>query len=158
VPRISIAASAPGWESSIKALASVPREIKTEVSRRGGRTLAEPLAREIRAVGNAQGSHAGRVADTVKSGMKSGTPSVTAGGLPYTMGSEWGGGLRRTTYYSTSRLGRRYLVVRRATTKQFRPHRGGEGYWFTPTIQEGRGRDAVLKGWAELVDDVIGSW
>lgn len=158
MPGLNVGASAPGWEASIKALASVPREIKTEVSRNGGRTLAEPLAREIRAEGHSQGSHAARVADSVKSGMRAGAPSVTAGGKPYTMGSEWGGGLRTTTYYSTSRLGRRYLVVRRHTTKQFRRFKGKEGYWFTPTIQEGRGRDAVLKAWGELVDDVIGRW
>lgn len=158
MPGLNIGATAPGWATSINALRSVPREIKTEVSRRGGRELAEPLAREIRAEGNSQGSHAGRVADTVKSSMKAGAPSVTAGGPPYTMGSEYGGGLRRTTYYSTSRLGRRYLVVGRHTTRQFRTFRGRTGYWFTPTIQEGRGRDAVLKAWGALVDDVIGRW
>jgi hypothetical protein len=151
---LSIAASAPGWESSIKAMRSMPRELKTQVSRRG-RTLAEPLAREIRAEGHSQGSHARRVADTVKSGMKAGVPSVSAGGKPYTMGSEWGGGIRRTTYYSTSRLGRRYLVVQRSTTKQFRPYKGKQGYWFTPTIQHGAGREVVLKAWADLVDQVL---
>lgn len=151
---LSLAASAPGWESSIRAMKALPRSLKTEVSRRG-RTLAEPMAREIRAEGKSQGSHAGRVADTVKSGMKGGVPTVTAGGLPFTMGSEWGGGRRRTTYYSHSRLGRRYLIVQRATTQQFRPYRGRQGYWFTPTAQHGRGRDAVLKAWAELVDQVV---
>lgn len=158
MPSLSIGATAPGWEASIRALASVPREIKTEVSRRGGRELAEPLAREIRAEGHSQGSHAARVADRVRSSMKAGAPTVTASGLPYVMGSEYGGGFRRTSYYSTSRLGRRYLIVGRHTTRQFRPHRGREGYWFTPTIREGRGRDAVLEGWARLVQDVIGKW
>lgn len=155
---LNVGASAPGWDASIRALASVPREIKSEVSRRGGRQLAEPLAREIRAEGHRQGSHAGAVAGSVRSGMRSGAPSVQAGGPPFTMGSEWGGGIRRTSYYSTSPLGRRYIVVARHTTRQFRTFRGGRGYWFTPTIQEGRGRDAVLRAWADLVDDVIGRW
>ena len=152
---LSIAASAPGWESSIRAMRAMPRELKTEVSRRG-RDLAEPLAREIRAAGHGQGSHAARVAGTVKSTMKAGVPAVTAGGLPYTQGSEWGGGIRRTTYYSTSPLGRRYLVVGRHTTRQFRPFKGKEGYWFTPQLEAGSsGREAVLDAWARLVDDVI---
>jgi hypothetical protein len=151
---LSLAASSPGWDSSIKAMRAMPTKLKSEVSRRG-RTLAEPLAAEVRAVGHAQGSHAGRVADTVKSGMKAGVPSVTAGGPPFTMGSEWGGGRKTKTYNSTSRLGRRYLIVRRHTTRQFRPFKGHTGYWFTPTVQEGRGREAVLRAWADLVDEVI---
>lgn len=152
---INIAASTPGWASSINAMRAFPREVKTAVSKRG-RDLAEPVAVEIRAAGHAQGHHAARVADTVTSGIKAGVPTVTARGKPYTMGSEWGGRIRTTTYYATSRLGRRFLVVGRHTTMQFRPHRGQEGYWFTPTIAEGGpGREAVLQAWADLVDDVI---
>ena len=151
---LSVAASAPGWESSIRAMRGIPREVKTEVSRKG-RTLAEPLAREIRAAGTSQGSHAASVARTVASTMKAGVPGVRAGGKPYTMGSEWGGRRRRTTYYSTSRLGRRYLVVSRHTTMQFRQFRGKRGYWFTPTIHEGRGREVVFRAWADLVDEVL---
>lgn len=152
---LSLAASTPGWDSSIRAMRAMPREIKTETSRRG-RDLAEPLARELRAAGHAQGSHAARVADTVKSGMRAGTPTVVARGKPYTMGSEWGGGILRRTYYSTSRRGRRYLIVQRHTTRQFRPHRGQEGYWFTPTFSAGGpGRETVLRAWAELVDRII---
>jgi hypothetical protein len=151
---LSIAASAPGWETSIKSMKAMPRSLKSEVSRQG-RHLAEPLAREIRAEGKRQGSHAGRVADTVKSGMKAGVPTVTAGGPPFTMGSEWGGGHRRTTYNSRSRLGRRFLVVQRHTTRQFRSFRGKTGWWFTPTISDSHTRKLVLKAWADLVDDVV---
>lgn len=148
----NVAVSAPGWDSTVQAMRSLPASLKRETSRRG-RTLAEPLAREIRVEGRLQGSHAARVADTVKSAMKAGVPSVRAGGLPYTMGSEYGGGRRRATYYGTSPLGRRYLIVQRATTKQFRPF-NKRGYWFTDAAH-GRGRDAVLKAWAALLDDVI---
>jgi hypothetical protein len=137
---------------------AMPSQLKTQVSKRG-RDLAEPVAREIRAAGHAQGSHAARVADTVKSGMKAGVPTVTARGKPYTLGSEWGGRIRTKTYYSRSPLGKRYLIVGRHTTMQFRPHRGQEGYWFTPTISAGgRGRTAVLQAWADLVDEVIGEF
>lgn len=133
---------------------AMPRELKTQVTKQG-RKLAEPLAVEIRAVGHSQGSHAGSVANKVTSGMKAGVPSVRATGLPYVAGSEWGGGHGTTTYYSTSPRGRRYLIVARHTTMQFRPHKGSEGYWFTPTVHEGKGREAVLQAWAELVDAAL---
>jgi hypothetical protein len=135
---------------------AMPRSIKGEVSRRG-RKLAEPLVREVRAEGHKQGSHAARVADTAKSGMRGGIPTVTAGGrLPYTMGSEWGGRIRRTTYTSTSPRGKSFRVVARHTTMQFRQHKGQEGYWFTPQLTSGsRGREAVLNAWADLIDDVM---
>jgi hypothetical protein len=152
---LSLGASAPGWDSTLSAMRAMPRDIKAEVSRRG-RDLAEPLAAELRSSGHAQGGQAARVADTVKSGMRGGIPNVTARGKPYTAGSEWGGGRRRSTYYGTSPLGRRYLIVQRHTTKQFRPHRGREGYWFTPTFSAGgRGRALVLAAWADLVDRII---
>jgi hypothetical protein len=152
---LSIAAQAPGWESTVRAMRAMPASIKREASRRG-RDIAEPLAKEIRAAGHAQGSHAARAADKVKSGMKGGAPSVTSRGLPYIMGSEYGGGIRRSTYYSTSRLGRRYLIVGRHTTRQFRAFKGKEGYWFTPQLTAGSpGREAVLDAWAKLIDDVM---
>lgn len=152
---LNLGASAPGWDQVIKSFRTVPREVKTETTRRG-RQLAEPLARELRAEARSQGSHSAKVAGTVESGMKAGVPSVKAGGrLPYTYGAEFGGQHRRTTYYGRSKLGSRYIIIRRRTTMQFRPHRGREGYWFTPTIREGRGREQVLRAWADLVDDVI---
>lgn len=150
--RISVAASAPGWDSTIRSMKAMPTNLKREVSRQG-RTLAEPLAQEIRAEGHRQGGHAASVADTVKSGARSGVPTVSAGGKPFVMGSEYGGGRRRTTYTSTSPRGRRYLVVQRASTRQFRTFKKS-GYWFTKAAT-GRGRDKVLKAWAKLVDDVV---
>lgn len=154
---MNVAASSPGWESSIRAMKAMPTTLKREVSRRG-RTIAEPLAVEIRSAGRSQGSHAARVATTVKSGTRAGVPTVTGGGrLPYVLGSEWGGQRRRKTYTSTSPLGRRYLIVQRRTTMQFRPFKGREGYWFTPTFsRNGRGNRAVMRAWADLVDDVVG--
>ena len=155
---LNIAASTPGWATSINSVRALPREVKTAISRKG-RNLAEPLARELRAAGVADGSHAARVAERVRSSMKAGAPSITASGLPYVMGSEYGGGVRRTTYYSTSPRGKRFLVVARHTTRQFRTFRGSRGYWWNPTLfEDGNGREAVLQAWADLVDEVIASW
>ena len=93
------------------------------------------------------------VAATITSGMKAGVPTVSGGGLPYTKGAEFGGRIRRTTHYSTSPRGTRYIVVLRRSTQQFRPHRGREGYFFWPTVRDSS--EVVLKPWRELVDDVV---
>lgn len=151
----SVGASAPGWDSTIKAMKSLPTDLKREVSRRS-RDLSEPLAREIRTAGASQGSHAASVARRTKSSSSGGVPMVRAGGLPYVMGSEFGGGNRRTTYYSHSRLGRSYLIVQRHTTRQFRPFVGQQGYWFTPQLRaNSRGVNAVMNAWRDIIDDVL---
>lgn len=152
---LSVGTSAPGWDSSIAAMLAMPSSLKSKVTK-NGRTLAEPLAREIRAEGASQGSHAASVARTLKSSTRGGVPVVIASGKPYTLGAEFGGQHRRTTYASTSPLGRRYLILQRRTTMQFRPHKGQAGYFFTPTISAGgRGRAVVLHAWAELLREVI---
>jgi hypothetical protein len=151
---LSVGISAPGWDSTIRAMRALPRDLKAEVRTKGSQ-LAQPVAQEVKAAGKAQGSHAASVADTVKPSVRNGSPSIKAGGLPYSYGSEFGGGIRRTTYYSTSPLGKRYLVLGRHTTKQFRPHRT-DGYWFFHTVLEGEGREIALRQWAELIDDLVG--
>lgn len=60
---------------------------------------------------------------------------VTAGGVEWVAGSEFGGQIKIMTYATTSRLGKRYLVTRH-TTRQFNPWRGQKGYWMWPTITE----------------------
>lgn len=150
---LSIAATSPGWQSTIRAMRALPSEVKRETSRRAI-DLARPLADKIAMEGRRQGSHAASVADTVKASTRGGVPSIRAGGKPYTLGSEFGGGSRRTTYYSTHRTsGRRYLIVQRRSTAQFRPHRGREGYWWFPTIRDDS--DLVLQKWREIVDSVL---
>jgi hypothetical protein len=150
-----VAASTPGWDPTVRSMKALPSSLKREVGRRS-RDLAEPLAREIRSAGAAQGSHAAAVARRVKSTSSGGLPMVKAAGLPYVMGSEFGGGTRRTTYPSHSPLGRRYLVVQRHTTRQFQPFKGKTGYWFTPQLRaSSRGAEAVMKAWRAIIDDVL---
>lgn len=152
---VRVGVTAPGWDTTIAAFRSMPADLKREVSRQS-RTLSEPLATVLRASGSAQGSHAGAVARNVQSSTRGGVPAVQASGLPYVMGSEYGGGLRTHTYYGTSRLGRRYLIVARHTTRQFRPFVGKRGYWWTPELEgNGAGRAAVMRGWSAIIDDVI---
>lgn len=155
---MNVTVKTPGWDSSIRSLRAMPADVRKEVTRRGRTVIAEPVAHEIKSEGQSQGRHAAAVARTVKTTMRNGQPGITAGGPPYTLGSEFGGQKSRKIGYPTrSPQGTRYLVYRR-TTMQFRPHQGREGYWFFPTIKEGRGQDQMMRGWSELVEAVFHDW
>jgi hypothetical protein len=154
--RLNIAVDHDDFYDTIRSMRKLPVAVKREVNKQGAH-LAEPLAVEIRHVGLTQGSHAGRVADTVKATMKDGVPAVTAGGPPYTMGSEWGG-QHRYRIVNAPVYGRMPLrPYMKHTTMQFRPHIGNEGYWFSPTLRSSRGLRAVLEAWRDVVDEVLAS-
>lgn len=155
---LSVGITAEGWEDSIRTMRALPSDVRREVSRRGRPIIADPVARMMKSEGGSQGRHAAAVARTVKTGMRNGQPTIKAGGPPYTLGSEFGGRKsRKVAYATTSRLGKRYVVVRR-TTMQFLTHRGQEGYWFFPTIRDGKGQQAMMRGWSELVETVFSEW
>lgn len=155
---LDMAVKTPGWETSIRGLRAMPAEVRKEVTRRGRTVIAEPVAREIKNEGQSQGRHARAVARTVKTSMRNGQPGISAGGPPYTLGSEFGGDKSRKIGYPTrSPNGTRY-IVRRRTTMQFLPHQGREGYWFFPTVREGRGQQQMMQGWSELVETVFRDW
>jgi len=79
--------------------------------------------------------------------------SVTAEGLPYIHGAEFGSDRRRRTAYVTrSRKGNGYLV-RRRTTRQFKPHLGKHGYWFWPAVR--RDLAGINRRVFELLSDVV---
>ena len=70
-----------------------------------------------------------------------------------------GGGARRLHQLSGKpRLGdvffgAEYGGGKRATTRQFRPHRGKTGYWFWPQLREDQ--ELMLKQWTEALDRVL---
>lgn len=70
-----------------------------------------------------------------------------------------GGGARRLHQLSGKpRLsdvffGAEYGGGKRATTRQFRPHKGKVGYWFWPQIREDQ--ELMLQEWAEALDRVL---
>jgi len=61
--------------------------------------------------------------------------TITAGGVEWVAGSEFGGQVKIKTYNTRSRKGTSYTVTRH-TTMQFNPWRGQKGYWMWPTITE----------------------
>lgn len=70
-----------------------------------------------------------------------------------------GGGARRLQQLSGKpRLsdvffGAEYGGGKRATTRQFRPHRGKTGYWFWPQLREDQ--ELMLRQWTEALDRVL---
>lgn len=149
---------------SMKALKAMPASVKTEVRRQGRRVIGDQMAREIRKASYAVGrKHASRVGDTAKGRMKGYTIHVEAGGLPYTLGAEFGGRGRITRNIATrSRTGTPYVIRARRTTMQFLPYiakagggRGGEGYFFFKTAYGPKGQAVIIKGWQEIVDAVV---
>lgn len=121
------------------------------------RVLAQCLqeACDSSMIGEMQGRAGGlgRMHGRAASGLNYTTMSdgvqVTAGGVEWVAGSEFGGQVKIMTYETTSRKGNRYTVTRH-TTRQFNPWRGQKGYWMWPTITE------RLQGIREkLIDSLI---
>lgn len=81
--------------------------------------------------------------------------SVTAEGLPYIHGAEFGSHRkRRLDYVTRSRKGNGYLV-RRRTTRQFKPHLGKRGYWFWPAVRTDLA--GINRRVFKLLSDVVGA-
>lgn len=142
------------WAATVRKVKALPRELKTTISRRG-RRIADPLAREVRSaqMGSSE-AMVRRMAGTTKGTVRAGIPTVVTGGQPYAIGAEFGGQRKRKTHYSTSRLGRRYIVVLRRSTMQFRQHRGTEGYEVYPAVREAG--PLLRKEFEDLIAEVIG--
>lgn len=91
--------------------------------------VIEPLAAAARVDAVSQGSHAARVAPTIKTRVSS--LSTGSAGVPYWAGAVFGGQKDAKRTY-IGRRGDRRFVVRRRTTMQFRPHRGRNPYVLFP--------------------------
>lgn len=136
-----------------KALAD---DAKRDLDRRMEREVLDPI---VRVVGRAADSKQAKLAAgsvRAKTGAKpglSGGDNSPGGALFY--GSEFGGRgpKRMKSYWSKSKLGRRYKINNRHTTQQFRKHKGREGYWFTPAIL---GETEWAMGqMADMIEDTI---
>lgn len=118
------------WPSQISA--AVRDQITKEVS-----TLID----DMRARANAVGGSARLASSTLRIESTKDGMSVIAGGTSgreslVLKGAEFGGGKRpKRAYVTLSRRGRPY-IVRRRTTRQFRPFLGSHGYWYWPTAKK----------------------
>lgn len=123
-------------------LRTLDRDVAKDLRQRMKTEAVDPLARSIRLAGATSTDPLSRIAaKTVKTragnkptlvGAATGTDPV---GRAVFYGAEFGSqGERRTRYILTNRTWRG--IVTRHTTRQFRPHRGRQGYWFHPTLRK----------------------
>lgn len=110
----------------------------------------QPLLGTMRGLAHGVGGSAVRAARRLRVVSTADGMSVSAGGDPVIFGAEFGSKRkRRRAYVSRSRAGRGFVVPRRRTTMQFKPHLGRRGYWFWPAVR------TDLRGINRRVHDLI---
>lgn len=113
--------------------------------------LAETLAVQIRAAGQAESRQAARAARSVKA-RRDRVPVVSAGGTKAAsavlFGSEFGM-TRRSGWYARGRY-------HNSAGRQFKPHRGAQSYWFFKTAEREEGR--IGRAYQQMADELIRSW
>lgn len=128
-----------GAKQTLAAFRGMPKEASQSLRERT-LALSETLAQAARAAAASEGRQAPLLAPTVKA-KRDRVPAIEAGGskrvgsrkapaFKLLFGSEFGSALR-----------------------QFKPHRGRQGYWFFPTVE--REQDTIAAAWQEVADDVI---
>lgn len=144
--KVTLSAEVRGADEVARAFRRLPDDAKRELDETK-KDLAERLARIVRAAGKASDRQSARAASTVRA-TGGDTPSITAGPHPLLFASEFGMN-RRSGWYAASR----YLGSRR---RQFRPHRGQEGYWFYPTIREAK--PIIDAAWDQACKAIVRAW
>lgn len=109
--------------------------------------LARRLAAQVKAAAAGDSRQSRRAASTVRPAGGN-TPSVTAGPHPLLFGSEFGA-TRKFGWYSKGRYWS-------SPAKQFRPHRGGNSYWFFRTVEDRN--EEIQQEWRDTADAIVRSW
>jgi len=81
-------------------------------------------------------------------------PAIKAGGPGKV--TELAGDGRKTPTYGDLFFGAEFGGRGKATTQQFRPHKGRDGYWLYPQLREDAPR--MLEQWGEVVDKIVKDW
>jgi len=159
----------------------LPRTAQAEI-REAAQRIADEEARRIAAAGRADDKQSQAAAAFIKS-RRDRVPFIVAGGSARTgvsggaragelfFGAEFGGGSSRRferrvteTQYTTKtgkvRTRRTFaaaeFVGAKATTNQFRPHKGRTGYWFWPQLREDQA--LMMRRWEGVVDAIAREW
>ncbi len=146
-----------GVRETLRVLSLLPKEASSEL-RKASERVADGLAGRIRSAAAGQGSQAAALARTVKA-RRDRVPTVQAGGTTrigrrrapayrLLFASEFGMN-RRSGWYANPRYSG-------STGRQYRPHRGREGYWFFPTAEADQPR--IDREWNTAADAVVDRW
>lgn len=134
-----------GMREALAAFRKLPKDANDEL-RTASLALAQALAGSVADAARTEGRQAALLATTVKA-SRDRVPAVQAGGTKRL------GRKRKPAYkllfgseFGSSRL------------RQYRPHRGREGYWFFPVVE--REQDEILAAWnraAQAIADKFGA-
>ena len=131
---------------------------RNDVQKRIYNDIVSPLAADIRAAGMRSDGQS-RIASRSVVARNLAKPTLLGGyggGLPATLfwGAEFGGQSGKKK--RTARISRKNPpFVVRATTMQFRPHRGKEGYWFHPMLRR-QLPEVSAKIYRVVISEVLG--
>lgn len=129
-----------GAKETLAAFRGLPKEASQSLRERT-LALSEVLAQAARSAAASEGRQAPLLAGTVKA-VRDRVPAIQAGGSRSV-------GSRKAPAFKVlfgSEFGSNRL-------RQFKPHRGRQGYWFFPTVE--REQDAIATAWQEVADDVV---
>lgn len=157
----------------------LPKTAQAEI-REAAQAIALDEAQRITAAGRADDKQSQAAAGFIKA-RKDRVPYIVAGGNAKTgvsggakagelfFGAEFGGrGTKQWTTLTTTKVGRTgktrevFAGVKlegnraRATTNQFRPHKGKTGYWFWPQLRADS--DRMFKRWESVVEAIAREW
>lgn len=144
--KVTIRADVRGADDIARAFRRLPEQARRELDSKKDE-LAGRLAQLAAAAARADTRQSARVASTVRA-AKGAAPAIIAGPHPLLFGSEFGA-FGRFGWYSRSR----YL---NSKPRQFRPHNGGVGYWFFPTVVENQ--PVIDAAWSQACDAIIRAW
>lgn len=151
---LTVNMSIEGLRETLAAFRQLPKDASAELRTRS-LELSEMLATKGRAAARADGKQSALLATTIKA-RKDRVPSVAAGGTARVgrfhvpayavlFGSEFGMNRRSGWYARPQYAG--------STGRQYRRHRGRQGYWFFPLVEE-NSRE-ISKAWTKAADETI---
>jgi len=129
-----------GLREALTAFRELPKEAN-DALRDEALKLSQELAVDVQSAARSEGHQAALLAQTVKA-KRDRVPVITAGGTTKL------GHNRKPAYkllfgseFGSSRL------------KQYKPHRGRQGYWFFPVVE--KQADKIAAGWQDAAQRVI---
>lgn len=135
------------WREIVRRLNRLPQTAKQEI-REAARAIAEDEAARIRSAGGSDDKQSDAVASFVRA-RSDRMPAIVAGGRKKA-------GVSGGATVSELFFGAEFGGARRPTTRQFRPWRGRQGYWFWPTLRADRGR--MMERWLGALSAIEREW
>lgn len=129
-----------GVTETLAAFRNLPKEANDEL-RTATLELAKTLAAQVQQSARSEGRQAALMADTVKA-ARDRVPVITAGGAKRV-------GRNKKPAYKLL-FGSEFGSAKR---KQYKPHRGRQGYWFFPIVE--KEAPEIAKAWDDVAQTIL---